>query len=734
MSVEAVLPPQVSLTNATPAAGTSFANGIWSVGNLDTFESVTLQLTGTIAADAAGTLTASAAITGADQSDPNPDNNSDEAIITLIQPPGISVSVSTSVDEAQPGDTITYTYDITNTGGYALTLSLEDDLNGSISLPVEVLNPGNTTSGAANYVVSGSDLPGPLLNTGIASGTTAYGQTVTDQATSSITLSEAPPPPDEPALSLTLNTSADEAQPGDTITYTFNIVNTGNVLISSLGLTDSLLGDITLPVTALDPDASTSVAVDYLVSGDDLPGPLVNNATVSGQSPSSEPVSDDASASVILIDPTPPAALPVRPVLECVLINYDDVGGIVDYTARFGYLNENAENADIPIGDNNFFNIPPADRGQPETFLPGRQVNVFSFNFDGSNIVWTLEGPDESRRTSTASAGGPACADQPPPPTPPDTPDTTIEPILECVVALGDNTFRARFGYNNPNLDDGPIHIPAGENNHFSPGGPDRGQATSFAPGLRVPMFEVTFTDPAITWTLTSPNGQTRTVTADANTQRCDEPPSVDGPDDQAIQPIAECVVDLGGGSFRARFGYNNPNTDRAPINIPAGENNHFSPGGPDRGQATTFSPGHHSSVFEVTFSDPAITWTLTLPNGQSASTTADANTQRCDAPPVEDDPIDDEEDCNEGEDEGGDDVNDAEDEQNDDINDNDADDEADDLNGEQDNDGDDEADDLNDEQDDDINDNDADDEADNLNDEQDNDGDDDETDGEDDI
>ncbi len=115
-----------------------------------------------------------------------------------------------------------------------------------------------------------------------------------------------------------------------------------------------------------------------------------------------------ASASLTLTPLTQPQ--PVKPVLECVVEN-----GPGDFTARFGYLNENGETVGIPVGGDNKFSPDPQDRGQPTDFAPGRVVEAFGVDFDGSNLVWTLTGPDGSRRTATASSGSTRCAGEPEP-------------------------------------------------------------------------------------------------------------------------------------------------------------------------------------------------------------------------------------------------------------------------------------------------------------------------------
>lgn len=106
---------------------------------------------------------------------------------------------------------------------------------------------------------------------------------------------------------------------------------------------------------------------------------------------------------------------PVRPILDCVRHNNDNT-----YTAFFGYLNENTDTVTIPLGSNNQF-TGVLNRGQPTNFAPGRTAyypnSPFSVDFDGSNLVWTLNG-----RTSTASSnpvqkcGDPLSSSTPSPP------------------------------------------------------------------------------------------------------------------------------------------------------------------------------------------------------------------------------------------------------------------------------------------------------------------------------
>ena len=92
----------------------------------------------------------------------------------------------------------------------------------------------------------------------------------------------------------------------------------------------------------------------------------------------------------------------LSPVLEGISYNAQSR----NYEACFGYLNDNPCEVNVPVGSQNKFS-PGTNLGQPETFLSGRQQNVFCIEMEvGETFVWTLTGPDG--RTRTASAGFPA--------------------------------------------------------------------------------------------------------------------------------------------------------------------------------------------------------------------------------------------------------------------------------------------------------------------------------------
>jgi len=102
-----------------------------------------------------------------------------------------------------------------------------------------------------------------------------------------------------------------------------------------------------------------------------------------------------------------------------------------------------------------------------------------------------------------------------------------------------------------------------------------------------------------------------------------------------AVIPVLECVVNNGGGSYTARYGYQNQNTVN--ITIPVGDNNKFLQMSSQRGQTTLFLVGRQSFVFDVPFNGTTLVWLLKGPDGISRTVTASSGSPACNAnhPPV---------------------------------------------------------------------------------------------------
>ena len=205
------------------------------------------------------------------------------------------------------GETIDYSYEITNTGDSTLfDITVSDDRVSPVSCPdtSSGLAPGATITCTGSHAVTQADLDAGSI-TNVASATDGTNTSPTD--TETVTAIE------QGQLSLVKTPSVTEASRGDTIVYTYEITNTGNVTIDGLELIDDILGPISLPSTTVAPGDTVTANANHTVGYDDFPGPLVNNATASGDTPQGLPITTSATASVTLVgDPGEPPIPPVE--------------------------------------------------------------------------------------------------------------------------------------------------------------------------------------------------------------------------------------------------------------------------------------------------------------------------------------------------------------------------------------------------------------------------------------
>lgn len=214
-------------------------------------------------------------------SPPSPD-----ATLTIRSIPtqGISVAKSaTPTSFTTAGTQITYNYVVTNTGNLTLNpISLTDNRLGTITCPVTSLQPATSTTCQALYTTTAADVAaGSISNTASAAGVSSIG---TARASSSFTVQG----PKNPAISITKGTNVGGYGVGSTITYYYTVVNTGNVVLNPITVTDphSGLSAISCPVTSLNPGAQTICSATYVTTQADVDaGSITDTASVVGQSP-----------------------------------------------------------------------------------------------------------------------------------------------------------------------------------------------------------------------------------------------------------------------------------------------------------------------------------------------------------------------------------------------------------------------------------------------------------------
>jgi uncharacterized repeat protein (TIGR01451 family) len=183
------LPAGLTFLSADPAP-TSASGGalIFALGTVPGGGSATLTIRAR--ADQTGEITNTARVSQASEPpDTNPGNNTASDTTMILPPPSLELSVSADRGRAGIGETITYNYVVTNTGGTPLnTIMVVDDRLGGIPLTATSLNPGQTASGLGTLTVQEGDLPGPLISSAVASAIVPDGSQITDQSGASVEL------------------------------------------------------------------------------------------------------------------------------------------------------------------------------------------------------------------------------------------------------------------------------------------------------------------------------------------------------------------------------------------------------------------------------------------------------------------------------------------------------------------------------------------------------------------
>jgi len=215
---------------------------------------------------------------------------------------GVQLIKVASSDNATLGDTIIYTYTIiNNTMENCFEAKLVDNKIGKINIP-DQLPAGDNITATASYVVTVTDYSDnatELVNIATFTGR----ENITATATERVTLN-----PYKASLQVFKEAKTDSAAVGDTITYTYKVVNNGLVDITKISLSDDKLGAIPLlsdnvTIFSLAPGDSVTVTASYkVVFSDLLSGTIKNTATVTGVDPDGRPVSGISSEVVVSTD------------------------------------------------------------------------------------------------------------------------------------------------------------------------------------------------------------------------------------------------------------------------------------------------------------------------------------------------------------------------------------------------------------------------------------------------
>lgn len=246
----------------------------------------------------------------ANEDDPTPVSTGVTQTIALVK----TVDTSALQSPPQVGDTLTYSFTVTNTGNVNVSnINIVDtSLPGMVfsPAPIALLTPGQSSSAQlATYALTQPDIDaGVVTNTASASGTGPYGDSVSDTsgtAAGNDTPTEASitqSPELDLVKTISGTTITDPTVVGQTISYAFTVTNTGNVTLTGVDIADTLPGIVLsgTPIATMAPGASdsTTFTATYAVTQADIDtGEVRNRATATGTPPSGPDVSDDSGTS-----------------------------------------------------------------------------------------------------------------------------------------------------------------------------------------------------------------------------------------------------------------------------------------------------------------------------------------------------------------------------------------------------------------------------------------------------
>ena len=297
-------------------------------------------VTVTIAPDGSFTYTPLLGFIGADQfiyniEDDNPSGTAtDRATVYILvaQTPAPSIALIKEGDfdgfengicTAMEGDTITYTFTVTNIGNVTLTdILVTDPLVDVGGTAIATLAPGASDSATftATYAITQADIDaGMFTNQATATGTAPDGSDVSDLSDDDSNFEDGPTVTDlcqDAAIAIIKvgafnDNDADGCSTAgvDTVSYTFTVSNEGNVSLSDIAVIDSIVPVVTFISgdddgdSELDVDEAWIYTGDYNVTQADIDtGSVTNQAEATGTGPNGAQVSDLSDGSVVTED------------------------------------------------------------------------------------------------------------------------------------------------------------------------------------------------------------------------------------------------------------------------------------------------------------------------------------------------------------------------------------------------------------------------------------------------
>ncbi len=269
VSIRDLLPTGLTLGTATPQRGNyNTTTGVWTIPTIANGETLTLMLSALV--NQTGTLTNTAEVIAADQSDTDSTVNNnvatedDQASVTITTPVA-DLRLTKSVDNSRPnvGDEVLFTVVVNNIGTDPATgVIVTDLLPAGLTLISSTVTAGVYTDATGRWTVGNLAVSGSQTLTLRARVTSASLTTNTAQVTASDQFDPNSTPNnnvatendqasvavDPPSIDLSLNKTLNQARPnvGDEVIYTVTLTNSGDDTATGIIVNDNLPVGLTL--------------------------------------------------------------------------------------------------------------------------------------------------------------------------------------------------------------------------------------------------------------------------------------------------------------------------------------------------------------------------------------------------------------------------------------------------------------------------------------------------------
>jgi uncharacterized repeat protein (TIGR01451 family) len=290
-----ILTPEFSADN-----GTSWRAWVspYTVGTVIAGKTSTILIRGLVAGNLSrGDILSNSASVSSTTFDPSPGNNTatDSNTVTVPHPNLVITKATLDAGYSAVGDIVHYRIIVYNNSLdnlYNITVS---DTNAVISSgsPIDKLEAYKTSEVLAYHIVTQADIDAGEINNAVtANGINVHSQTVKDKSNMVVLKGTQRP-------QITASKYVAESRfkaVGETIHYTIEVFNCGNVTIKNIRVYDgnaTITGSNT--IASLAPRATVSVRAEHVVTQEDIDaGKIINMANVEGFDPTNKPVRDDS--------------------------------------------------------------------------------------------------------------------------------------------------------------------------------------------------------------------------------------------------------------------------------------------------------------------------------------------------------------------------------------------------------------------------------------------------------